>query len=274
MRTASARDGDERTTFQRTAARMTTGIDFSGKTVLVTGGASGIGRGIVEAFLAAGGRVAFTYATSAVAAESIVTGVNDGRALAIASDATDEQAVVEAIRKTNETFGRIDVAVANVGGLLKRVRVVDCSLDLWNEALAVNLTSTFLTCKAVLPQMTAVRQGALVLMTSLAAHDGGGAGASHYAASKGAVATFTRALAKEVGPDGIRVNAVAPGLIGTQFHDRFSTPEGRKVTVEKTPLRREGTPADVAGAVLYLASPLASFLTGEIVEVNGGLGAF
>lgn len=122
--------------------------------------------------------------------------------------------------------------------------------------------------------MTAAGSGSIVLMTSLAAHDGGGVGASHYAAAKGGVSTFVRALAKEVGPDGVRVNGVAPGLIATQFHDRFSTTEGRSATVARTPIRREGTPADVAGAVLYLASPAASFVTGAILEMNGGLGAF
>ena len=140
--------------------------------------------------------------------------------------------------------------------------------------MAVNLTSAFLLARAVVPQMTEAKSGAIVLMSSLAAHDGGGAGASHYAASKGGVMTFIRALAKEVGPDGVRVNGIAPGLIGTQFHDRFSTAEGRKATVERTPMRREGTPADVAAAVLYLASPAAGFIAGEIIEINGGLGAF
>lgn len=247
---------------------------FSGKTVLVTGGASGIGRGIVEAFIEAGARVAFTYASSGAQAAEIVAAHGEGKALALQADATDESAVAEAVARTNDAFGRIDIAIGNAGGLLKRSKVADCSLALWNEAMAVNLTSAFLLARAVVPQMTEAKSGAIVLMSSLAAHDGGGAGASHYAASKGGVMTFIRALAKEVGPDGVRVNGVAPGLIGTQFHDRFSTAEGRKATVERTPMRREGTPADVAAAVLYLASPAAGFIAGEIIEINGGLGAF
>ncbi|MCX5478634.1 SDR family oxidoreductase [Kaistia geumhonensis] len=247
---------------------------FSGKTVLVTGGASGIGRGIVEAFIEQGARVAFTYASSGAQAAEIVAAHGEAKALALQTDATDENAVAEAVARTNAAFGRIDIAVGNAGGLLKRSKVAECSLQLWNEALAVNLTSAFLLARAVVPQMTEAKSGAIVLMSSLAAHDGGGAGASHYAASKGGVMTFVRALAKEVGPDGVRVNGVAPGLIGTQFHDRFSTAEGRKATVERTPMRREGTPADVAAAVLYLASPAAGFIAGEIIEINGGLGAF
>ncbi|MCX5571356.1 SDR family NAD(P)-dependent oxidoreductase [Kaistia nematophila] len=248
--------------------------DFAGKTVLVTGGASGIGRGIVEAFVEAGARVAFTYVSSGDAAAELVGIHGAARVLAVPADATDETAVADAVTRTNAAFGRIDIAVANAGGLLKRSKVIDCPISLWNDALAVNLTSAFLLARAVLPQMTEAKSGAIVLMSSLAAHDGGGMGASHYAASKGGVTTFVRALAKEVGPDGIRVNGVAPGLIGTQFHDRFSTPEGRKATVDRTPVRREGTPADVAGAVLYLASPAAGFIAGEIMEINGGLGAF
>ena len=247
---------------------------FEGKTVLVTGGASGIGRGIVEAFLAEGARVALTYATSGVAAAEIRAAHGEARVLTLETDATSETAVADAVMRTNDAFGRIDIAVGNAGGLLKRSKVADCPLSLWTEALAVNLTSAFLLSRAVVPQMTEARSGAIVLMSSLAAHDGGGAGAAHYAASKGGVMTFVRALAKEVGPEGVRVNGVAPGLIGTQFHDRFSTVEGREATVARTPVRREGTPADVAGAVLYLASPVASFITGEIIEINGGLGAF
>lgn len=248
-------------------------FDFTDRTILVTGGASGIGRGIVEAFLSAGARVAFTYATSGAAAEEIA-GAHGERVLALQADATDEAAVADVVERTNAAFGTIDVAVANAGGLLQRSKVADCPLSLWNEALAVNLTSVFLLSRAVVPQMTAAGSGSIVLMSSLAAHDGGGFGASHYAASKGGVSTFVRALAKEIGPEGVRVNGVAPGLIATQFHDRFSTPEGRSATVARTPVRREGTPADVAGAVLYLASPAASFVTGEIIEMNGGLGAF
>jgi 3-oxoacyl-[acyl-carrier protein] reductase len=172
-----------------------------------------------------------------------------------------------------ERFGKLDVLVANSGGLLQRSSVEECSLDLWNQALAVNLTSTFLTCQAAIPHLKRQR-GAIVTVSSLAAHDGGGAGSAHYSTAKGGVLTFTRSLAKELGPQGVRVNSVAPGLIGTQFHDRFSTAEGRLATVGRTPLGREGTPEDVASAVLFLASARASFLTGEVIEVNGGQGLY
>ena len=253
-------------------------MDFAlqGQRVLVTGGASGIGRAIAEAFGKCGAHVVLTYFTSKDAAGETVANIeaSGGRALALYADLTREAEVEGVVAKMVEHFGGIDVLVANTGGLLKRSKVVDCSLELWNQALAVNVTSTFLCCRAVLPYMERAERGCIITISSLAAHDGGGAGATHYAASKGAILTFTRALAKEVGPAGIRVNGIAPGLIATRFHDIFSTPEGRQATVNRTPLRREGLPEDVAGAVLFLASPHASFLAGETIEVNGGQGVF
>lgn len=253
-------------------------MDFAlqNQRVLVTGGASGIGRGIAEAFGKAGAHVVLTYFTSEEDARQTVATIEaaGSKAFALYADLTKEAEVAQVVATTVERLGGIDILVANTGGLLKRSKVADCSLELWNEALAVNLTSTFLCCRAVLPHMERAGSGTIITISSLAAHDGGGAGAAHYAASKGAVLTFTRALAKEVGPAGIRVNGIAPGLIATRFHDTFSTAEGRQAAVNRTPLRREGVPEDVAGAALFLASPYASFLAGETIEVNGGQGVF
>jgi 3-oxoacyl-[acyl-carrier protein] reductase len=247
---------------------------FSGKSVLVTGGASGIGKGIALAFAREGANVAITHMTSDPASTVAAIRAGGSAALAMQADLTSEPAVEAVIRKTVETFGQLDVLVANTGGLIRRSRAVETPLALWNDVMAVNLTATFLCCRAALRHMEPRKAGDLILMSSLAAHDGGGFGASHYAASKGALLTYTRALAKEVGPLGIRVNGIAPGLIATRFHDTFTPAEGRKATVERTPLHREGTPEDVAGAALFLASPAASFLTGETIEVNGGLGLY
>lgn len=253
---------------------MSSEFQFAGKTVLITGGASGIGAATTRAFASNGAKVAFTYVTSAEEAGILEHDFNgsERKVMGIKADMTDPTSVADAFRRAEEAFGPVDILFANAGGLLKRSRCVDTSLDLWQEAIAVNLTSTFLACQLALRSMEPRKSGTLVLMSSLAAFDGGGPGASHYAATKGAVATYVRALAKEVGPLGIRVNGVAPGLIGTRFHDVFSTPEGRKATVERTPLRREGTPEDVAEAVLFLASDRASYLSGEILQINGGLG--
>lgn len=251
-------------------------MEFTDKVVLVTGGASGIGGAATRAFARAGARVAFTYATSdaeAAALDREIKGAG-GTCLPLKADLTQSEAVAEVFAALERQLGPIDILFANAGGLLQRNRAVDTPLDLWERAMAVNLTSTFLTCQAALRSMEPRRSGVIVTMASLAAFDGGGPGASHYAAAKGAVVTYTRALAKEVSGLGIRVNGVAPGLIATRFHDTFNTREGRDATVARTPLRREGTPEDVADLVLYLASPRASFLTGEVVQINGGLALY
>jgi len=245
---------------------------FKDKVVIVTGGASGIGGATSRAFAREGAKVAFTYQTSeaeAAAIERECEGFGQ-TALGFKCDVTQPDAIAGVFSEIERRLGPVDILFANAGGLLKRSRCVDTTLELWNQAIAVNLTSTFLACQAALRSMEPRRNGAIITMSSLAGFDGGGPGASHYAATKGAIATYTRALAKEVGPLGIRVNGVAPGLIATRFHDNFSTPEGRAATVERTPLRREGKPEDVAGLVLYLASEDAAFVTGEVVQVNGG----
>ena len=249
-------------------------MDFSGKVVVVTGGASGIGGAATRAFAAAGAKVAFSYVTSADEAALIEKACEAaGRtAVGIESDATKPDALAALFDRVEGELGPVDVLFANAGGLLKRSRCVDATLELWQEAMAVNLFSAFLAAQAALRSMEERKTGSIVLMSSLAAFDGGGTGASHYAASKGAVATMVRALAKEVGPLGIRVNGVAPGLIGTRFHDTFNTPEGRASAVERTPLRREGLPQEVADAVLYLASDQAGFINGEVLQINGGTG--
>lgn len=253
-------------------------MDFglTDRVAIVTGGASGIGRGISEALASCGVRVLLTYYTSDDGARETVAAIAaaDGEAHATRADLTQPEEAKRVVAEAVERFGRLDVLVANSGGLVRRSSVQDCPLDLWTEALAVNLTSTFLTCQAALPELARHGQGAIVTVGSLAGHDGGGAGSTHYATAKGGVMTFTKGLAKEAAPLGVRVNSVAPGLIDTQFHDRFSTTEGRALTVGRTPLAREGVPADVAAAVVFLASPLAGFITGETIEVNGGQGLF
>ncbi|CAO3435252.1 SDR family NAD(P)-dependent oxidoreductase [Azospirillum doebereinerae] len=251
-------------------------MDFSNTTVLVTGGASGIGRAVSLAFARAGARVALTYMTSADEAATVVAEITQagGTAEAFAVDTTDPDAVEHVVAATEDRLGPLGVLVANTGGLLQRSRVTETPIDLWRRAIDVNLTSTHLCCQAALRRMEPRKSGSIVAMSSLAAFDGGGPGASHYAAAKGAVASYVRALAKETGPLGIRVNAVAPGLIGTRFHDVFSNADGRRATVARTPLGREGVPDDVADAVLFLASPRAGFLTGEIMQINGGLALY
>ncbi len=169
-------------------------------------------------------------------------------------------------------MGDLDVLVANTGGLIERSRAVDMSLALWEEVMAVNMTSTFLCCRAALKHMEPRKKGSLILVSSLAGHNGGGPGATHYGASKGAMITYTRGLAKEVGPLGIRVNGIAPGLVDTKMTKvTTSNPKRLEGAIDRIPLKRLGTPADMAGAALFLASPLASYIVGQTLVVDGGL---
>jgi len=251
-------------------------MELQGKRALVTGGASGIGKATSLALAQAGADVALTYWSSAGEADEVVAQIRAlGRqAHAIRADLTDAAVAEQVYAEAEGAIGEIDTLFANIGGLIQRCRVVDMPLALWNDAMNLNLTSTFLICQAALKRMEPRGAGTIVTMSSLAAFDGGGPGSAHYASSKAAVATFTRALAKEVGPLGIRVNGVAPGLIATRFHDVFNTPANRQAIAERTPARREGQPEDVANVVVFLASEKAAFLGGEIIQVNGGLALY
>lgn len=244
------------------------------KVVLVAGGASGIGQAIAVACAGQGAKVAFSYLSSSPQQTLELIRQRDRQALAIQADLTVESAAEQLLHEAESAFGAIDVLVCNAGGMVQKSRIVDMPLALWNDVMSVNLTSTFLCCRAALRRMEPRRRGSIILMSSLAGHNGGGAEATHYGAAKGALVTFTRGLAKEVGPLGIRVNGIAPGLIATRFQDNFNTPDNRNAAIKMTPLRREGTPEDVANAAIYLASDQASFLTGETIEVNGGYGLY
>jgi len=251
-------------------------MELIGKRALVMGGASGIGKASSLALAQAGADVVLTYWSSEEEAAQVVAQIRAlGRqAHALRADLSDPSRAEQVFAEAERAVGEIDILFANIGGLIQRCRVADMPLSLWNDALNLNLTSTFAICQAALRRMEPRGRGAIITMSSLAAFDGGGPGSAHYAASKGAVATFTRSLAKEVGPAGIRVNGVSPGLIATRFHDTFNTPANRQAIAERTPARREGAPEDVANAVVFLASERAAFLAGEIIQVNGGLGLY
>ncbi len=178
--------------------------------------------------------------------------------------------VVALVKAATDAFGgKVDILVNCAGGMVARKTLAEMDEAFFDTVMDLNLKSVFLVTKAVLPHLES--GAAIVNIASQAGRDGGGPGASIYAASKGALMTLTRSWAKELGPQGIRVNALNPGLIGTSFHDIFSKPEGRAAVAGNTPLRREGHPDEVAAAVAFLASGDASFLTGTNVDINGGL---
>ena len=242
------------------------------KVAVVTGGVRDIGRAISLKLAAEGAKVVVNYHGSHDLAQQTLADIESagGQAILYKGDMTSPADVEGLIAKTIEGFGSsIDILVNVVGGLVARKTIEEMDLEFFNYVMQLNMSSTFLVTKAVVPYMS---EGAsIVNFASQAGRDGGGTGASAYATSKGAVMTFTRSMAKELGPKGIRVNSLCCGMISTTFHDTFSKPEGRAATAGNTPLRREGAPNEVADTVSFLASSDAAFVSGINMDVNGGL---
>lgn len=246
-------------------------LNLQGRRALVTGGGTGIGAAVAIALADAGADVALTYKTHdgrEVADRIAATG---RRAHAAPLDATDPAAVEAAVSTAAAQLqGPIDILINNAGGLVGRHSLIEMPDEHWHTVLNLNLTSTFLVTRAVVRQM-GPGGGRIVNISSQAARNGGGPGASAYAAAKAGMHGLMLAWAKELGARDITVNTIAPGFIGdTPFHATFTPPESQRAVIEATPLRRAGVPEDVAGAVLYLASDLGGFCTGEIIDVNGG----
>jgi 3-oxoacyl-[acyl-carrier protein] reductase len=240
-----------------------------GKVALVTGGGVGIGRAVAVGLAEAGADVAITYYTHScdeVAKEIEQAGRRGAAYRADMRAPTDADAVVEAVRRE---LGAIDVLVANAGGLIARVPLASMSPEHWHDVLETNLSSAFFIIRAALAHMN--DDARIVLISSMAAHTGGSAGAGAYAAAKAGMIGLTRALAKELAPRRIAVNAIAPGLIlGTPFHEQFTPPAAQEATIARLPVGRAGSPADVASLVTYLASEATDFLTGEVINLSGG----
>ena len=245
---------------------------FKDKVALVTGGGRDIGRAVSLRLAAEGAKVVVNYRGDEASAQETVRRIEaaGGVALLHRADVTASEEIAGLVAATAAAFGgKIDILVNLAGGMIARKTLAEMDDAFFDSVMDLNFKSAFLVTKAALPHIP--QGGAIINIASQAGRDGGGPGASLYAASKGALMTLTRAWARELGPQGIRVNALCPGLIGTSFHDTFSKPEGRKATAGNTPLRREGAPEEVAAAVAFLASDDASFLAGVNLDINGGL---
>lgn len=247
---------------------------LAGKNVLITAGAQGIGESITKHFIDGGANVAIHYFSSADTANQLTTyasgnGVN---AVAISGDLTKETDANALIEKTVKTLGGIDILINNAGSLVARKLLSEIETDFWNKVMDINLTSMMLVTRAAAPFLAKNKNSSIVNLASLAGRKGGHPGSLAYATSKGAILTYTRALSTEFGPQGIRVNAVAPGLIlGTSFHNTHTTKESAAATVAGIPIQRAGNADDVARAVVYLASEYDGFITGATLDINGGV---
>lgn len=243
----------------------------SGEVAWVTGSGTGIGRAVALKLAEQGCDVAVHYNRSEAETKEVVERVEAlGReALLLRGDVADAEDVERMAQEIDERFGSLSVLVNNAGSLVERATLEETTEALWDRTVGVNLKSAYLCSRAALPLMRRGGGGKIVNVSSIAAQAGGGSVA--YAAAKGGVESLTRAMAKELAPEGILVNAVSPGRIATPFHDRFSSPESRKEKARSIPLGREGSAEEVAAAVAFLASPDATYLVGEVVAVNGGL---
>jgi len=244
-------------------------MSLNNMTAIVTGAGRDIGRACAMRLAGEGANVALSYHSSSEGAESAVSAIkaDGGNAIAVQADLNKQSGVDDLVKKTVDAFGGVDILVNNTGGLIARKTIAEMSLEHWNDVMALNTTSTFLMVKACLPHM---KKGTIINLASQAGRDGGGPGAIAYAASKGAVMTMTRGMAKELGPD-IRVNAICPGMIDTDFHNVFTKPEVRTHVANASPVKREGVPDDVANLVYFLGSDESAFITGANFDINGGM---
>ena len=243
---------------------------LEGKNAVVTGAGRDIGRAVALRLGAEGANVVVNFLRSETEAREVQSRIRDSgaEAVRVQADVSTSQGVADLVRQAVEAFGSVDILVNNAGGLVDRVKLMDMEEELWDAVMALNFKSAFMLAQAVKPHMPS--GGSMVNIGSAAARSGGGPGAGAYAAGKGGLLTLTRALAKELAGENIRVNVVEPGLIDTRFHAQ-TDPGMLKKWAQGVPLGRMGTPEDVAGAVSFLAGNDAAYITGEAIQVNGGL---
>lgn len=247
-------------------------LEFSGLAALVTGASSGIGAETALALGSRGARIWVHCNRNRQQAEAVVCGIrkDGGEADIVEADLSSQEGIESLTRQLGQSGIQPDILVNNAGSLIKRTPALEFTPALWDQVFALNLDSAFFLTQAVLPAMIAKGKGYVVNVSSVAARTGGGIGALAYAAAKGALSTLTKALANEFGGRGIRINAVSPGTIETNYHRNFSTRQGLENVAKATPIGRLGQPREIADVIAFLCSERASFIQGQVMEVNGG----
>lgn len=250
-------------------------LQLRNRRALVTGASTGIGAAIARGLAGEGARVAVHYSSSEDEARATLEAVRDAGAedaMLVRGDFTASSPPAAVVEEVADRWGGLDLLVNNAGGMIDRRNLEDIDDELLHRVLDLNFSSLVHATRAARDHLERSDDGAIVNITSIAARNGGGTGSSLYSSSKGAVSTFTRSMSKELAADGIRVNAVSPGIISTRFHERHTPSESFDAMVAQIPLGRAATPQECVGAVLFLASGvMSSYVTGHVLEVNGGM---
>ena len=247
-------------------------LDLTGKVALITGASSGIGAAAASVFADLGAVVAVGYHHNQDGAEQVCRDITaaGGKAISLRADFRRTAEIRALVASVTEQLGPIDILVNNAGSLIKRMRILEVTEETWREILDLNLTSAVICSQAVAGSMIDRKRGAIINIVSIAGRNGGGPGAGAYSTAKGGLITFTKGLARELAPHGVRVNGVSPGVIDTPFHQVFSTPEMLRNFVSGIPMGRMGTSMECATVIAFLASDAAAYIAGETIEVNGG----
>lgn len=248
--------------------------ELNGKAVLITGASTGIGAALAKAFGVQGAMVGVHYNSSEGAARSVAQAVEaaGGKAHLVKADASQSSEVARAVEETAAAFGRLDGLINNAGGMVARLPYAEMTDAHYDAVMDLNGRSVLAATRAALPHLKAAGGGFIINTTSIAARNGASGGAGLYGSSKAFAANVTRGMAKEFIPFGIRVNAVAPGVIETPFHERYSTEAQLKAQLATVPQGRLGVAEDCVGAYLFLAcESLSGYIIGQTIEVNGGM---